>query len=114
MNIPLPTLTVPHQDQTADFVVESDSAPTEEGTIRSQALCHLIAEQPFFKGLTPAHMQKLTESAMQVQFEQGQSIFQEGSPANRFYLILEGAVVLESEMEGGGMIPVQILGPGDN
>ena len=37
------------------------------------------------------------------------------SPANRFYLILEGKVMLESEMEERGeMIPIQTLGPGDD
>jgi CRP-like cAMP-binding protein len=48
-------------------------------------------------------------------FETGQKIFEAGSPANRFYLILEGKVVLESELaEHGVMLPVQTLGPGDN
>ena len=42
-----------------------------------------------------------------------QAIFTEGSPANRFYLILEGEVVLESEKEDRNVIPIQTLGPGD-
>jgi CRP-like cAMP-binding protein len=48
-----------------------------------------------------------------MKFEPGQSIFQEGSPANRFYLILEGKVVVESKLKDRGMIPIQTLGPGD-
>ena len=48
-----------------------------------------------------------------MQFEPGQWILQEGSPANRFYLILEGKVVLESEMADRNVIPIQTLGPGD-
>ena len=51
---------------------------------------------------------------METQFEAGQSVFQEGSPANRFYLILEGKVALESKLEGRGMILLQTLGSGDN
>ncbi len=51
---------------------------------------------------------------MEMQFETGQSILQEGSPANRFYLILEGKVALESELERRGQIPVKTLGPGDD
>jgi hypothetical protein len=80
----------------------------------SQTLCNLIAQPPFFKGLTAHQLQLLAESALEMQFETGQSIFGEGSPANRFYLILEGKVVLESELEGHGTIPVQTLGPGDD
>ncbi len=50
-----------------------------------------------------------------MKFETGQTIFQEGCPANRFYLILSGSVVLESELaEPGKMLPVQTLGAGEN
>jgi len=52
---------------------------------------------------------------MEMKFEAGQKIFESGSPANRFYLILAGEVVLESELaEPGVMLPIQTLGPGDN
>ena len=51
---------------------------------------------------------------MKVEFKPDESIFQEGAPANRFYVILEGKVVLESEVKERGMVPIQTLGPGDN
>lgn len=74
----------------------------------------LIAQQPFFKGLSSPHIQRLAESALIMNFAPGQAIFAEGSPANRFYLILEGRVVLESELnERGNRIALQTLGPGD-
>jgi CRP/FNR family transcriptional regulator, cyclic AMP receptor protein len=44
----------------------------------------------------------------------GRRIFEEGSPANRFYLILTGRVELASEMEDRNVIPIQTLGPGDD
>jgi CRP-like cAMP-binding protein len=85
------------------------------GSDLAQALYPLIAAQPFFKGLNPQQLQLLAESALEMNFEAGQNIFEAGSPANRFYLILEGKVVLESELaEHDSMLPVQILGPGDN
>jgi CRP-like cAMP-binding protein len=49
-----------------------------------------------------------------MKFETGAVIFEEGSPANRFFLILTGRVVLSSEMEDRNVIPVQTLGPGDD
>jgi len=82
---------------------------------QSQELYTLITQQPFFKGLNPHQLQVLTDSALEMKFEPEQMIFAEGSPANRFYLILEGKVVLESETEGRGvMVPIQTLGPGDD
>jgi CRP-like cAMP-binding protein len=49
-----------------------------------------------------------------MQFAAGESIMEEGSPANRFYLIMEGKVVLGAELEDRGIVPVQTLGPGDD
>ena len=51
---------------------------------------------------------------MRLHFEPGQTILEEGSPANRFYLILEGKVVIESEVAERGVIPIQTLGPGED
>jgi CRP-like cAMP-binding protein len=106
--------TPPHQIQFAAISDEPGSFATGEGIPASQPLSTLVGQQPFFKGLTARHLQLLTASALEMQFEAGQSIFQEGSPANRFYLILEGKVVLESDLKERGVIPIQTLGPGDD
>ena len=108
-----PTTSSP-QDQPVGAKSKPVSAVAGQGNRVSQSLYALIAAQPFFKGLNAQHLQVLTDSAMEMQFEPGQSILQEGSPANRFYLILEGKVVLESALEERGMIPIQTLGPGDD
>jgi CRP/FNR family cyclic AMP-dependent transcriptional regulator len=86
----------------------------ESGDPATHALYGLIAQQPFFKGLTSQQLQVLADCAMEIQFETGATLFEEGSPANRFYLILTGRVVLSSEMEDRNVIPVQTLGPGDD
>ena len=80
----------------------------------SQELYALIAEQPFFKGLNPQQLQLLAASALEMKFETGATIFVEGSPANRFFLLLTGRVELSSEMEDRNVIPIQTLGPGDD
>ncbi len=49
-----------------------------------------------------------------MKFEAGATIFEEGSPANRFYLVLTGKVELSAEMEDRNVIPIQTLGPGDD
>ena len=79
----------------------------------SKSLRTLIAQQPFFDGFTGRQIYLLTDSAMEMQFNAGQSIFQAGSPANRFHLILEGKVVLESDAASRGIIAIETLGPGD-
>ena len=74
----------------------------------------LVAKQPFFKGLNAQQLQLLTDMAIEIKFQPGEVIFQEGSPANRFYVILEGKVVLESKLKPPGMVAIQTLGRGMN
>ena len=78
------------------------------------ALRVLIAQQPFLKGLNPRQLQLLADSALEMKFETGATIFEEGSPANRFYMILTGRVELSSEMDNRNKIPIQTLVPGDD
>ena len=70
----------------------------------SSQLYALIAQQPFFKGLDQRQLQLIAEAAMEKQFDPGEWIFRQGDPANRFYLILEGKVLIESEVKNRGMI----------
>lgn len=72
-----------------------------------------IAQFPFLSGLSEQHQQTLLDCAMFQEFAQGEIIFREGDPANRFYLILEGEVTLESDGREQDPILVQKIGAGD-
>lgn len=103
MTTPLPVMPAP------------DPFPQTAGEDLKQSLYTLIARQPFFQGMNAHQLQLLADSALEMKFKTGQKIFESGSPANRFYLILEGKVVLESELaEPGRTLPVQMLVGGDN
>src|SRR4051794_38922268 len=80
----------------------------------SKLLSELIGLQPLFQGMCVRHLEIVAASALILQFEPGQHIFREGDPANRFYLILEGKVELESEAGKGSVVPIRTLGPGEN
>jgi CRP-like cAMP-binding protein len=102
-------------------LVVSDPQPVTPGAAEldssdalALSLYTLIAKQPFFKGLNSQQLQLLAGSALEMKFETGATIFEEGSPANRFYLILTGRVELAAEMEDRNVISVQTLGPGDD
>jgi CRP-like cAMP-binding protein len=108
------TAIAPQADQLAEASATPDPYVGETREAQALALYELIAQQPFFKGLNATHLHHLTDSALEMRFEPGQSIFAEGSPANRFYVILKGSVVLESELADRSVIPLQTLGPGDD
>jgi len=80
----------------------------------ARQLYPIIAQQPFFKGLSPGQLRVLADSATRAEFKPDESIFREGERANCFYIILEGKVVLESEVKEHKAVTVQTLGPGDN
>ena len=73
----------------------------------------LIAAHPFAKGLGALHVGALADYAMKAEFTPGQVIFREGELANRFYLLLDGEVVLESRVNGPEPVVIQTLGAGD-
>jgi CRP/FNR family transcriptional regulator, cyclic AMP receptor protein len=81
--------------------------------VESKSLRELIAEHAFFRDLAPRHVEVLTEAAMLKDFKAGEVIFEEGDPANRFYLLRSGEVELLSEGEDGHAISVQRIGAGD-
>jgi len=78
----------------------------------AQRLPTAVPEHPFLRGLSWHHLEVLAGCAMKSHFEAGDLIFREGDPANRFYLLKKGKVVLESEGEGEPTV-IHTLGPGD-
>jgi CRP-like cAMP-binding protein len=96
----------PIKDQFAGTLNKSDAAPVADESTLPRSLYSLVAQQSFFTGLSDHQLQLLTDAAMEIQSEPGQSIFQEGSPASRFYFLLEGRVLLELEVAGRGTIPI--------
>ena len=59
--------------------------------------------------------QKIEQLGYQVvsAFKKDELIFREGDPANRFYLIRQGRVELETEIKDRGRMLIQTIGPGD-
>jgi CRP-like cAMP-binding protein len=80
-----------------------------------QITASTLAAQPFLKGLSEKQLDLLFDNAMSAEFPAGKSIFREGQLANRFFLILEGEVALESSAneEYGDPDLIQTLGAGD-
>jgi CRP-like cAMP-binding protein len=107
-----PTIAL-HRNSSPEISAAPASRETDRESDRRQSLRILLAQQPFFEGLSTHHLQFFTDSAREMRFAPGESILAEGQPADRFYIIMEGRVVLGAELEDRGIVPVQTLGPGD-
>ncbi len=93
---------------------EIASAPiTGQAEKSAQDLEEVVAEHPFLQGLNPHQFRLLSDCAMFTKFEPGELIFREGDPANRFYLIQKGKVMLESHVGSRGRVPVQTVESGE-
>jgi len=68
---------------------------------------------PFLENFSPEHLAVLTECAMPSGFAADEVIFREGEMANRFYLILEGCVVLETKAPDRSSVKADSLTAGD-
>jgi CRP/FNR family cyclic AMP-dependent transcriptional regulator len=102
------------KDRVAESGEHKTSPVVATANPASNQLLALVAQQPFFKGMSGHLIQHLADSILEMQFEPGQWLFRQGDPANRFYLILKGKVLIESEVKELGMVPIRTLGPGDD
>ena len=80
--------------------------------MKSESLFEGAREQPFLKGLSAEHVEKMMAISSEVQFNADDVIFREGQKSDFFYLILSGKVALEIRTSGH-ILRVQTLGVGD-
>jgi CRP-like cAMP-binding protein len=71
----------------------------------------LLASQPFLAGLSTAQLDKLSLWSRRKVFHAGTRLFEEGRRADRFWLIREGHVTLETQVPGRGSVIMETLGP---
>ncbi len=72
----------------------------------------MLAAQPFLKGLTDRQLERLSLWSKRAMFHAGSRVFREGGRADRFWLIKQGQVALDTQLPGRGRVIVETLGPG--
>lgn len=86
---------------------------TCETRAEADAMATRLARLPFLAGLNHAQIALLADCAMTAHFKAGETVFREGKPADRFYLIEEGKVVLESGLDFGEPVVIETIGTGN-
>jgi CRP-like cAMP-binding protein len=62
-----------------------------------------------FKGLSESQLQRLTSTAKEFQIPKDQWLFQEGSGADRVYVLKNGAVEMLTKVNGEYELPIKII-----
>ncbi|MEQ9619592.1 MAG: cyclic nucleotide-binding domain-containing protein [Deltaproteobacteria bacterium] len=79
-----------------------------------QKLESILEEHYCFKGLDKKYIDMIVEKASYVNFEEGELIFHENDKADKFYLIQEGIIALETKLAPDrDPITIQMIGEGD-
>lgn len=73
----------------------------------------ILAETPFFKGFSDEHLSTIAACAWAQEFAAGEYLIKQHDSADRFYLILKGAVSLKVYHTIRGAVPIQTLVEGD-
>jgi CRP/FNR family cyclic AMP-dependent transcriptional regulator len=72
----------------------------------------LLAAHPFLAGMGQPQLNRLASWGHRSSFHAGTRIFSEGGQADRFWLIREGRVALDTHVPGRGDVVIETLGPG--
>jgi CRP/FNR family transcriptional regulator, cyclic AMP receptor protein len=72
-----------------------------------------LSEHPSLKGLSKKYIQLLVSCASNVAFKEGEYIFREGEPADNFYLIRHGRVLIEVNFPPKGSLIIRSRDEGE-
>jgi CRP/FNR family transcriptional regulator, cyclic AMP receptor protein len=73
----------------------------------------ILGAQPFLRGMPGAQLAELAGTCQHVTVPAGRRLFDEGSPAGRFWIIDAGRVTLDASVPGQGRVIIETLGRGD-
>jgi CRP-like cAMP-binding protein len=79
--------------------------PSDERTLRKCRLFAALDENDF---------KLLTQSHRTLELTAGQPLFHQGTPAEAFFVILEGWVVIFRDQANGNRVVIHLFGPGDS
>ena len=73
----------------------------------------VLGAQPFLRGMTDEHLATLAALCRHVAVPTRQRLFEEGTRADRFWLIDAGQVTIDTTVPGQGRLIITSLGRGD-
>ena len=73
----------------------------------------ILEQQPFFGGMSAAHLDLIAGCASNVRFDAGHHVLHEGAAADTFYLLTHGRAALELFVPGRGPVVVQTIDAGE-
>jgi CRP-like cAMP-binding protein len=92
-------------------MADDDDKPRTVET-KGKTVSEILAQIDLFAGLPASHLTRFTEIGSEQKHGTGQTIFEEGSVGDRFYLVVEGAVRISRVVPGMGEEALAVLRAG--
>ena len=90
-----------------------DKSKSTELDIKGKSTLEILAQIDLFNGLPQGHMRRVVDIGIEEQYKSSATIFSEGEPGDKFYLIVEGAVRISRIVPGMGEEALAVLRPGN-
>src|SRR5436190_20645666 len=81
--------------------------------LKGKSTLEILSMIDMFSGLPVTHLRRVVDIGLEEQYKTGATIFAEGSPGDKFYLIVEGAVRISRIVPGMGEEALAVLRPGN-
>jgi CRP-like cAMP-binding protein len=75
-----------------------------------QSIEDYLSAHSFFSGLDESFMKFLSSSVKELRIKEGHVLFQQGKPAEKFYLVREGQISVQVPALMGPTLELQVLG----
>jgi len=90
---------------------EVETIPPELA-LQGRSTTEILAQIDLFNSVPQTHLRRVVELGVEEQYKAGATVFGEGSPGDKFYLIVEGAVRISRIVPGMGEEALAVLRPG--
>jgi CRP-like cAMP-binding protein len=81
--------------------------------MNKQSIADYLAQHPFFNGMDDEYIEFLAGAAVESKIDEGDMLFRQGKPADRFYLLRSGEVSVQVPALVGPVLEIQRLGEGE-
>ncbi|MCX5743902.1 MAG: cyclic nucleotide-binding domain-containing protein [Proteobacteria bacterium] len=81
--------------------------------IAGKSTLEILAQIDLFNGLGTTHLRRVVDIGVEEQYKTGATVFGEGAPGDKFYLIVEGAVRISRIVPGMGEEALAVLKAGN-
>lgn len=80
--------------------------------LKGKSTLEILTQIDLFSGLPTTHLRRIVDIGLEEQYKSSATIFSEGEPGDKFYLIVEGAVRISRIVPGMGEEALAVLRAG--